>query len=443
MPRANLPPRSRSPKPTERTEPANNKGSESPKVLEILNGVIPSQRLSAEEMFALCRKWPSDSGSLYVYRLWPVIDRKLAGHDRNYIDIWIVDNKTQQFSEDYLLSTWGSGHYRLILSDGKRPKGFTQVAETRVKLDDPDRPPVIEDLRELVKEHRENRSYIAHLRAAGLMEGNVEGTTNAAVAGLVDLNKALMEHQQQADRKGNGITEMSAVVRDFATAAAAMQPKNPFDVGALLTALLAQQTQLLQSIVTSARPAAVETTSKDPIEQLKTLLELKDMLGGSGPARKGDDSWGQLAAQIPGILTGAAHVLDSFGRFRSGHVVRSPAPPAATVVVDDEENEEDGEETPNMLMPSPSEIQRFIRLTTAGLKAFQDGHSGRAFAASVSMTDPDLLDALRRLGEDQLLLVMQAQPEIWQTIADKESQVRTWIRDFLAAGGDATTEKAA
>ena len=47
----------------------------------------------------------------YLYRVWPVIDRKADDH--------FIARLSEPFDEDYLLKNWGSGRYHLRLNDAQ------------------------------------------------------------------------------------------------------------------------------------------------------------------------------------------------------------------------------------------------------------------------------------------------------------------------------------
>ena len=141
------------------------------------------KQLAPEQFFRAVREYPEKDGTCtYIYRVWPVIDKKLEDEKaKTYID-----KVAEPIDEAYLLKHWGSGDFSLKFTDENKPRGHTQVCQTLVHLWDPEIPPVIEDYAELVLEAPANRSFVKGLRARGILpqEGEVQKTGSAGPGGF-------------------------------------------------------------------------------------------------------------------------------------------------------------------------------------------------------------------------------------------------------------------
>lgn len=109
----------------------------------------------------------------YVYRTWPRINRQILDEDANkYIDIWGEPLLPADEWRAEFLHRWGSGDYKLILADPATRKNVAQTMVTN--LADPEYPPVINNLDELVMDYDGNQSYIQNLRQKGILPGERE-----------------------------------------------------------------------------------------------------------------------------------------------------------------------------------------------------------------------------------------------------------------------------
>jgi hypothetical protein len=107
-----------------------------------------------------------DRATLYVYRVWPVIDRtKAGGTTTNIAKLFGSDVIS---SEDDILHRWGSGSYHFKLRDGEAKK---IVCMSTVKgLRDLENHPPILDLDDLDMDDPENKGYISWLKLKGIFK---------------------------------------------------------------------------------------------------------------------------------------------------------------------------------------------------------------------------------------------------------------------------------
>src|SRR4051794_14971588 len=88
----------------------------------------PNQWVTPEEFISISSVYGPRSGLCwYLYRVWPVIDRKLGpngGDAKSYI---AKLTELPGDLPDWMLKTWGSGDYTCCLTDASKPRGHTQV----------------------------------------------------------------------------------------------------------------------------------------------------------------------------------------------------------------------------------------------------------------------------------------------------------------------------
>jgi hypothetical protein len=158
-------------------------------------------------------------GTVYVYRTWPMIDRqKLDPEAHKYIDKMDKAPDPAQWRQE-ILHRYGSGNYKLILNDAG---GSTKsVCQTLISdLRDPDYPPVISSLDELVMDDPSNQSFLEQLRQKGILPGENDlsqaATAEVLTGTIKDLSKQLAEQNkpQPAAQPAPGANE---VVKDTMT----------------------------------------------------------------------------------------------------------------------------------------------------------------------------------------------------------------------------------
>jgi hypothetical protein len=118
---------------------------------------------------------------VYVWRTFPIIDRKM-GDDLAPTNIGKMEEAPADPTEwrQEMLHRFGSGNYKLMLKDEGIGKAIAQTFVT--DLNDPEYPPWIENLEELVMDHPSNQSYIENLRQKGLLPGEREMASSEAMS---------------------------------------------------------------------------------------------------------------------------------------------------------------------------------------------------------------------------------------------------------------------
>lgn len=375
------------------------------------------QKLKPESFWQFLKEYPSwEGGALYLYRLWPVIDRKLGGVDEKNIDVF-----NGPITEQDILSRHGSGKYLLMFNDSNRPQGLVRVADCKVEINEPMYEPVVR-IEEVVEGAEANRSYIEGLKARGKWKENPMPQTDngAATAEMArTLNNAV---EKLAERP----------------AAAAETSRDPFDIGLKFAALLAQSQpkqasdpfEMALTIVERLNPPAKAVKELDPLEVYAKVAEVIDQrvsrVAGGGGGGGGID-WAGLfegaVKAIPMIMQGFAAMQAMPRPVAPGAMVPSnpypmaPAQPAAPVAQTADVN------------------AVFEQLKPFLVKALTQGQTGDEFAAGLCLwAGEPLYQQLVGLGMEGLLGQLQAHQEMWMMLSPFEDQVRVFIQDFLDYG---------
>jgi len=412
-------------------------------VSDICSSVMAAQTLSPASFWQLLAEYPHrEAASIYWYRLEPVIDRTKTGKSATNIGIWPLDDIAAD--ETRLVNEHGSGKYRARLSDANRPGRNKEVANSVITIRDAERPPVV-DLREIVPEARENRSYIQGLRASRVplpweqeekdMPQSVEG---AAVQEMGALTRDLLEEVKQRHQAPQ--KDPFELMLDAKKVFDSAQPDNTglvLKVAEMMTkanSSSGKTTELMFGLLTTLLTAQMKQTpaTKSDLEQLKDLLGIANELRDSG---SGGGGWSNVAAAIPAMFSGAAQVMGQVVALKqmaaSGGVADVPHPAGAPVPAVVNRSTGDQQEM---------NIAKLMQLGERAIQAFRDGLSGEEFAAAVYILEPQLYEVLAGMGKSQIMGIMQSQPAVWAQLAPRQAEVETFIDEFLAYGQESPAE---
>lgn len=384
------------------------------------------QKLKPETFWRLWVQYPNrEAISVYVYRLYPVIDRLKAGKDAKNIAIY-----TEPITELDFLRAHGSGKYQLQFNDSNRPPDLRQVATCILSLDDVDYPPVIAP-GELVMNAPDNQSYVDGLRARGLMkEASVsQNDSNVAVAELAKTNREIITRvmeTQSADKAAPAPDPFGIALRMIelqkGMAPAPPPAADPFDIAL--------------KIVTLIQPAMQPAKAADPLESyVKVKQIMEEIAPKSAPASEGG-GWGSMVLEfvkaLPQLMQGFMMMQHAQAAGAGPGVAgvpmaalppQTPTPPQETLVP------MTGEQIDvNVLL---QQLRPFV------LKALMRGQDGDEFADFVvTLVSQDAYEKLRALGMDGLLNYLKSQADLWPMLSSFEPQVREWLQAFLDAGKD-------
>lgn len=232
----------------------------------------PRYSMTPGQLFAYWKKLDDiqpDRVSAYVYRHWPVIDKRWEDPKA----VLYIRKETVAYPEpeewrSELLHRCGSGNYKIILTDDFLSKGIGQTVITDLR--DPEYPPVIDNLDELVMDDPANQSFLENLRQKGILPGQKEendmaaGEMATALTGTIDkLTTKLAERNKEPQA-----TAQPASATDAAKEAITMAREVFKDGIELGKASITAQAD--------AKVAAVEAQAKaaDPMTSFDTLTKL-------------------------------------------------------------------------------------------------------------------------------------------------------------------------
>lgn len=378
------------------------------------------QKLKPETFWQFLKEYPNwEAGAVYVYRLWPVIDRKLSGHQDKYLDVF-----SEAITEMDLLRKHGSGKYLLHFNDSNKPKGLVNVASCKVEIGEPLYEPVV-PLEEIVEGADANKSYIEGLKARGKWkEISLPTTDNGHAA--AEMAKALNNMiNKMAERPPAPQEPVRQDPFDIALKIAAMTPKPSAD-----------PLELALKIVDRMQPQARQQQEVDPLEtygKVADIIESRASRYAGGGSRAGTD-WGALALEffkaLPQLVQGfmVMRAMESQPMPAAAGPVPYPMPPVPATL------DQKGEFMP---VQTPDLPALFTELKPFLMKAMLQGQSGDEFAAGLSTFHGE--DRYRQLashGMDGLLGELKGHTEMWMMLSPHEGQVRTFIQDFLDYGKD-------
>jgi hypothetical protein len=425
----------------------------------------PNKLLPPEQFFLITSQYqPREGTAYYLYRSWPVIDRK-QGPNGPGAKLYI-DKVAEPFDQDWLLKRWGSGDYKVCFTDSAKPRGQTQITYTTLKLRDDAFAPVL-DQSELVIGDPKNSGYIEGLRARGLWqpEGDGEGEMSKELVGLV----RDMVQQPHANQRGNP-AEGAAIDMLKGTLEWALKASDPFaameklapllqqggSTAEILKVMLEQQArtqELMLKVVESVRPApaAAPQSLTNSLEEVLKLDQVLSRLGRRGNPSSGGSSWvSDLMSQAPMLLMLISQAAAAFrapgqappvppapaalppAPAHPGKVVEMPKPPEASA------GPLDGTAAP--AAADPGSLQAIAGQV---LNAMQRGFSGDDFATALSLQFGDeVYQQIRALGAESVLLLLKSDPAVWAQFAPVEQQLSGFLAEFMAYGDEPQEEAA-
>lgn len=299
---------------------------------------------------------------IYVYRLFPVIDRSRANAQAdNNIDV--ISDGFKNLSEETIVDLHGGGNYMLMIKDtefvtGKGGKGDSGVFTARLEVPISICPPKV-DLREVVWEDPKNKGYLSWARAKGLIDQNnmpiisstpIQQAQQAQTSkdeGNVAVMKTMMEFftkmtamtaaqnpkQNEGESIAKGITDifvrkmeqedpnkgMASVATLITAMNSGKKESNPMaDMIPFLTMLQNQhevsmkaQENNMKVMIELLRPRESEKEEKSQIDQLRDLMAVAREIKGGGTAVEEPQSWkeklvdkglGMFSELLPGVI---------------------------------------------------------------------------------------------------------------------------------------------
>jgi len=450
-----------------------------------------NKSLPGEKFAQVLREYPESDGlKVYVYRRYPVIDRRLVNPKAPVYIASVSGEDARGVNEEWLLREWGTGEYRLSLVDELRPQGRQRLCNTVLAVTDPERPPVIEDLAELVLEHPANRSFVKGLRARGELPAENSAVVEVGGTAPVDpathelagvASEVIREGLRREQAPAAALSEVGRIYREAATEAVKLAAGNqridPIDQARKLKELVAGDTGLVKVLVEQAardRELLMNLLTREKSDtidselgKLEKLMSVISKLGGT--ASGGSSVWEHL----PALFDSGARLLQAAASVRAAQpaapgrepaglaslAVPAPAPasgpaggrpgagqaPSAGSTAGAAGHAGAGPPRQGGVAGGPPDLARIApELAAKACEAIQRDVPGDVFAETVCLWYGDsVYDQIRALGADVVMdLVRQSVPA--ETLPAAEAFIKGFF-EYANASADenGTTREAA
>jgi hypothetical protein len=368
---------------------------------------------------------------LYVYRLWPVIDKKDSEH--------FLSKLSQPCDEDFLLSTFGSGKYYLRLNNSR---GKT-IASSTSNVYHQDHAPRVNPEEVVVSDPLNERYFKTWGKKEDPPKASAENGGN-----VLDFAKAAMQTAAQGNRGPaldpevfNLFKEATKERDNLAKQLSEKQPVATVDPLAMLEKLLGTMERLRKGT------EPVPQKPVDPLESLNqamSLVERVQKINAPAPTSESSSVWASvLAAAVPALAPALAQLVQGF-MMRAPSAPASMAPPrqvvssqagspapgsqpeAAAIAVPEQSP---AEVSPNSLGAVLQQIYPYL------MTALSQGQSGSEFASGlVTFQGEALYRVIANMGTDAIIGTIKSDPGIGSMLAPHEKQVREFVDDFIAYG---------
>lgn len=372
------------------------------------------QNLKPDTFWQFLKEYPDwEAGTVYVYRLWPVIDRQLAGRKEKNIDVF-----TSPITDLDILHRHGSGKYQLRFNDQNKPKGLVNVATCKVDINDPLYEPVV-PLDEVVEGADANKSYIDGLKARGKWKESVVPPS--------DGSQATAEMARTLDRV------VEKVMEQRPAPAPEKAPSDPFEIALKWMELqrktpvadpMDQMLKLMQIMREQQKPQQI-----DPLEAYAKVAEVIEARATrqSSSAGNGTD-WGGM---ILGFFNALPQLIQGFMMMRA----MAPQPAAQPVAPAAPPVPYSPFDLAGVPMPGTDLNTVLLDLKPFLMKAIVQGQTGDEFASGlVTFHGEQRYQQLASFGMEGLIGALKAQPDLWGILSQFEAQVRQFIQEFLDYG---------
>ena len=391
--------------------------------------------------------------SIFVFRLWPVVDNGLI--DKR--DAWqeVISDETK-WNREYLEGEYGGGVLMLKLMDANAtPK---ERARTFIRFDDPEAEPKL-NLRTLDLHASKNASYIDRLVARGELVRNEDGSVSLKTGSV-------------AAGAGGPVAPPNVYSYVGAVPSATAPPTGEYGVPQGILAKIVeralavpgpdQQLSMAFQIADRLHPTpapAPALPAAGPVvsparslsgglhEVLELYRQIKELVepATAAPVVSAEAPWWvsaipQLARELPAVLAGVASLM----RAQSGGAVRVSgfAPAAGPMAVINGPGQPQAAAAPALpaeyadllSMFSPAMQSSILRVIPLAVQRLKDGMIGSDVACGIVVFEgADTYRALAGLGPMKLMLAIAnfPDPEIQQLLLTQGPRVAEWVDDFL------------
>ncbi len=399
---------------------------------------------TAERFFEHLPTFPRDRferAIIYLYRLWPRINRKQTDPTAyNYIDKY-----PGPVTPDEIKQRWGEGKYQaLMLNLDKRTDN--QIAACTFTIEDPTCPPVL-NVAELVLGVPINASYEEYLRSRNMhpsqsQPGNNAGADASATAALANIaQEALRSARQPQPAQTPKLDEVALQGYINLLSNAQKQPTgmDPTGLAALVTAIGSltkpaapagpdPRDQLINTLLSSLiqnanRPPAPASSLTETLASVASIMELSKQLA---PANSGAESVLNVlagnAAPILGEVRGIVQGIAAMVRPRSAEQPGQEQPtnnPANRQVTQ-------GENAVDQMQMALSVIEPVL------IKQFREGAEGWMLAEWIENGwGADSYQRIANQGRDALISAMMTRPALRNLFEGLQPQLTAYVESFL------------
>lgn len=417
-----------------------------------------------------------DRITVYVYRMWPVIDRE-KNSKRKYID-----KLAEPITRDDMPHRYGDGDYAMHLTDGNR-----EICRTAMHGRDGIRnyaPPVI-DVKDLVMDDPANASYIETLRSQGILPRE-KGDDMATVAAMSEMTSGMVQmvgkvlenknstassEQAAASRSIELISSTASkvvdMVRDQAGGGGPNQSIDMLDKAANIIERLApkesggglrdvmpliqvaleqskaahevqltflsDRLKFTETMLLTQQQQQQQSGGKSLIGELKQLADLKETLQdvfGGPPEQQQKDEPG-LIKYMPYAVAGLSilgTIVYNLTVAKTGN--GTPIKPEVPQIPSADQTKE------NQPQPTAQEdevYRAFLReIEIPLLSSLRSGEDGGKFAATlIGLKGEFLYQQLQKAGKDQLLALLQMDSTLYQQLT-ADPKFPQFLDQFLA-----------
>jgi hypothetical protein len=414
-----------------------------------------------ETTYEIAQKWfdkiesplAKDRVRVYVYRLWPVINRPKGSR---FIDRCPLSF----FSTNKLIANFGGGEYRIDVCEkgGSYDKLFT----FKYTVDSTLYPPVL-DLNELVLGDDKNKSYVEMLKAKGelVMEDGVlkvrqkepqksdKQNGSDSIVNLASVIKEMMnfatslksnENKGEVEKLVSLLIEQAKLEKERSSGTLSSVAQIISAVAPILTPLLVRQedkslTQLIQVMMEEIKETKRQNTEllskiieskADPIKSIKETAELMEMLKNQDkkeeePPKTLTDKLVEKGLELMPMV--ASGIMQYIGN-------KQQQPPQASAVAATNDMVE-----VNNAMDQRLEVLKQSVNSYAGVIANKllEGVSGREFAKQLcGLFGQSIWARVAQYSVDEIFWALSQVPNFrLATNSISDEQLKVWIQEFL------------
>ena len=421
------------------------------------------------ERLASCKPDDWQTGfKVYVYRVWPIIDRKDGQH--------FLAKVNEPFDPDYILRNWGSGKYHLKLNN---QQGKT-LATTTISCHNPDFPPRVDPAEVVVSDPRNDQYFKVWAKRQEAEPESIRITDSSAVGQAMQelgriarekptVDKALadlyLETAKARDslvekigsKQDSGVADHLLALEKFLNLVERLQskerPTQTVNQFATVEAIL--------SLVEKLRPTE---QARNPVAQLKEMVDLvgslKETFGtseseGVTTNHEGTSAWERVAAMAFDSIKPAMPAIGNVIALKLAQTQTAPPKTSPTATGNQFSNINPSGVTPST-QPTPSQSAErppaetgatgstpiaadlmLHQLATLAIGALNLGMTGEQFAEQLSYRyGGAIYDQITAIPQEQLFSAIKVTPQVWQMLAPFESVLPDFIVEFYAWGGE-------